>query len=86
MLPVLVNGTTGEGVSQNIEERKLLTEEWVKVAKKTEQSLMVHIGGASLTDVIDLVILSFLSIIVMLKFDHSFMYSYSLTTSKNCKF
>ncbi|XP_073992262.1 N-acetylneuraminate lyase-like isoform X2 [Rhodnius prolixus] len=51
---ILVNGTTGEGVSQNIEERKLLTEEWVKVAKKTEQSLMVHIGGASLTDVIDL--------------------------------
>uniref|UniRef100_A0A023F7H9 N-acetylneuraminate lyase n=1 Tax=Triatoma infestans TaxID=30076 RepID=A0A023F7H9_TRIIF len=49
---ILVNGTVGEGVSQNVKERKLVTEEWVKAIENTKQSLMVQIGGASLTDII----------------------------------
>lgn len=29
----LVNGTTGEGLSLTVEERKLVAKEWVRVAK-----------------------------------------------------
>ncbi|KAL0126095.1 hypothetical protein PUN28_004902 [Cardiocondyla obscurior] len=51
---ILVNGTTGEGMSMSVGERKLVTEAWVKAVKKTKQHLMIQIGGAALPDVIEL--------------------------------
>ncbi|XP_063919391.1 N-acetylneuraminate lyase-like [Zophobas morio] len=54
IMGVLVNGTSGEGMSMNVAERKKVTEEWVKAVKKTNQHLMVQIGGAPLPDVLEL--------------------------------
>ncbi|XP_031834473.1 N-acetylneuraminate lyase [Nomia melanderi] len=51
---VLVNGTTGEGPSMSVAERKLVTEAWANAVKTTKQHLMVQIGGASLPDVLEL--------------------------------
>ncbi|XP_050401054.1 N-acetylneuraminate lyase [Patella vulgata] len=45
----MVNGTTGEGISMTIEERKLVVEEWVKVAK-SRMLIVVHVGCACLRD------------------------------------
>ena len=39
-----------------VTERKKVTEEWVKAVKKTDQHLMVQIGGAPLPDVLELVL------------------------------
>ncbi|XP_077267232.1 N-acetylneuraminate lyase [Temnothorax americanus] len=51
---ILVNGTSGEGMSISVAERKLVTEAWVKAVKKTKQHLMIQVGGAPLPDVIEL--------------------------------
>lgn len=50
-----VSGTTGEGMSMSVVERKLVTEAWVKATKNTKQHLMIQIGGAPFPDVIELV-------------------------------
>lgn len=50
-----VNGTSGEGMSMSVAERKLVTEAWVKAAKETKQHVMIQVGGAPLPDVIELV-------------------------------
>lgn len=39
----------------SVNERKLVTEAWIKAVKETNQHLMVQIGGAPLPDVIELV-------------------------------
>ncbi|XP_020284476.1 N-acetylneuraminate lyase-like [Pseudomyrmex gracilis] len=51
---ILVNGTSGEGTSMSVAERKLVTESWVRAVKKTQQHLMIQIGGAPLPDVLEL--------------------------------
>ncbi|XP_011634062.1 N-acetylneuraminate lyase-like isoform X1 [Pogonomyrmex barbatus] len=53
---ILVNGTSGEGMSMSVAERKLVTEAWVKAVgfKKTKLHLMIQVGGAPLPDVIEL--------------------------------
>lgn len=51
---VLVNGTTGEGMSMSVIERKQVAEAWANAVKVTKQHLMIQIGGASLPDVLDL--------------------------------
>ncbi|XP_071628586.1 LOW QUALITY PROTEIN: N-acetylneuraminate lyase-like [Temnothorax longispinosus] len=51
---ILVNGTSGEGMSISVAERKLVTEVWVKAVKETKQHLMIQVGGAPLPDVIEL--------------------------------
>ncbi|XP_067002877.2 N-acetylneuraminate lyase [Anabrus simplex] len=51
---VLVNGTSGEGMSMTVAERKAVTEAWVTAVKETRQTLMVQIGGASIRDVQDM--------------------------------
>ncbi|XP_032681586.1 N-acetylneuraminate lyase-like [Odontomachus brunneus] len=51
---ILVNGTSGEGMLLSVNERKLVTEAWVKVVKETGQHLMIQVGGAPLPDVIEL--------------------------------
>ncbi|KAI4480549.1 hypothetical protein M0804_010102 [Polistes exclamans] len=51
---VLVNGTTGEGMSMNIEERKEVAEAWSKAVTSTNQYLMIQVGGSNLPDVIHL--------------------------------
>ncbi|XP_063699839.1 N-acetylneuraminate lyase A-like [Culicoides brevitarsis] len=51
---VLVNGTTGEGMSLSVSERKSVTEAWTKVCKELDIALMVQIGGAPYPDVVEL--------------------------------
>ncbi|XP_029162764.1 N-acetylneuraminate lyase-like [Nylanderia fulva] len=51
---VLVNGTSGEGMTMSVNERKLVTEAWVRATKSTKQHLMIQVGGAPLPDVIKL--------------------------------
>ncbi|XP_076238917.1 N-acetylneuraminate lyase [Calliopsis andreniformis] len=51
---VLINGTTGEGTSMSVSERKVVAEEWAKAVKTTKQHLMVQVGGAPLPDVLQL--------------------------------
>ncbi|XP_047350899.1 N-acetylneuraminate lyase-like [Vespa velutina] len=51
---ILVNGTSGEGTSMNLQERKSVAEAWSQTVKFTNQHLMVQIGGACLPDVIEL--------------------------------
>nr|CAD7442280.1 unnamed protein product [Timema bartmani] len=48
---VLVNGTSGEGMSLTVSERKAVTAAWAEAVKSTKQNLMVQIGGACLKDV-----------------------------------
>ncbi|PNF30658.1 N-acetylneuraminate lyase [Cryptotermes secundus] len=48
---VLVNGTSGEGMSMTVDERKATTEAWAAAVKETNQILMVQVGGACLKDV-----------------------------------
>ncbi|XP_019853657.1 PREDICTED: N-acetylneuraminate lyase B-like isoform X4 [Amphimedon queenslandica] len=50
---VFVNGTTGEGVSLTDEERKLVAEEWLKVAGK-RMTVIIHVGSMSLKSTCDL--------------------------------
>ncbi|KDR19640.1 N-acetylneuraminate lyase-like isoform X2 [Zootermopsis nevadensis] len=51
---VLVNGTSGEGMSMTVDERKAVTEAWAMAVKETKQILMVQVGGACLKDVQEL--------------------------------
>lgn len=51
---ILVNGTTGEGTSMNVLERKAVAEVWSEAVKSTKQHLMIQVGGAPLPDVIEL--------------------------------
>lgn len=51
---VLVNGTTGEGICLRTDERKRVTEEWVKVCRKYEIVCMVQIAGTCIADVYEL--------------------------------
>lgn len=37
-VPVVVCGSTGEGMSMSLEERKLVAEEWIKVSKMKKRS------------------------------------------------
>lgn len=51
---VLVNGTTGEGVCQRIDERKRSFEHWIESSRKYDLKCMVQIGGTAVTYVRDL--------------------------------
>ncbi|XP_076655784.1 N-acetylneuraminate lyase A [Halictus rubicundus] len=51
---ILVNGTTGEGTSMSITERKAVATAWANAVKTTKQHLMIQVGGASLPDVLEL--------------------------------
>ncbi|KAJ8925400.1 hypothetical protein NQ315_009232 [Exocentrus adspersus] len=51
---VLVHGTSGEGMSMTVTERKSVVEEWAKIVKTTNQHLMVQVGGCPLPDVLEL--------------------------------
>lgn len=51
---ILVNGTTGEGICMDINERKAVAEAWVKAAKTTKQTIMIQVGGCCLKEVKEL--------------------------------
>ncbi|KAJ9592021.1 hypothetical protein L9F63_001460 [Diploptera punctata] len=51
---ILVNGTSGEGPSLTLAERKATTKAWVDAVKQTKQHLMVQVGGTCLKDVEEL--------------------------------
>jgi len=52
VMNVYINGTTGEGMSLSVEERKRMTEQWIKVGKMN--CVMTHIGANSIADVKEL--------------------------------
>ncbi|KAG8132821.1 hypothetical protein E2320_010640, partial [Naja naja] len=52
---VFVNGTTGEGLSLSIQERKQLAEEWVTQGKNKLDHVIIHVGSLSLPESKDLV-------------------------------
>lgn len=54
MQGVMVNGATGEGMTLRVEERKRLAEEWLKVARKHQLTMLLQIGGADVADVYDM--------------------------------
>lgn len=45
-----IAGTTGEGLSMSVEERKLLCEAWAPAARKHGLRLVVHVGAAARCD------------------------------------
>nr|XP_057929638.1 N-acetylneuraminate lyase isoform X1 [Doryrhamphus excisus]XP_057929640.1 N-acetylneuraminate lyase isoform X1 [Doryrhamphus excisus] len=47
---IFVNGTTGEGMSLSVAERKLLAEDWCRKAKGKLEQVIVHVGCTSLKD------------------------------------
>lgn len=51
---VLVNGTTGEGMSMTVEERQKVTEAWKKFSVDIQLNVMVQVGGAPFPDVLKL--------------------------------
>ncbi|KAK3911015.1 N-acetylneuraminate lyase [Frankliniella fusca] len=51
---VLVNGTSGEGMSMTQAERKATTEAWIAASKPTRIHVQVQVGGTNMPDVLDL--------------------------------
>lgn len=51
---ILVGGTTGENMSLSVAERKKIIDVWVAATKTTRMHLQVQVGGAPMTDVLDL--------------------------------
>ncbi|XP_038038940.1 N-acetylneuraminate lyase isoform X3 [Anas platyrhynchos] len=51
---IFVNGTTGEGLSLSIQERKQLAEEWVRQGKDKLDHVIIHVGALSLPESQDL--------------------------------
>lgn len=51
---VFVNGTTGEGMSMTVEERKALAVKWIALGKTRFQAVIVHVGAANLKDIQEL--------------------------------
>lgn len=54
-LVLTVNGTSGEGMSLSVDERKQTAERWQKVSEELKITTMIQIGGAAFADVIELV-------------------------------
>ncbi|XP_060606679.1 N-acetylneuraminate lyase-like [Ruditapes philippinarum] len=52
MTQIYVNGTTGEGFSLTLEERKKIVEKWIEVGKKSGKikSIVVQVGALNLHD------------------------------------
>lgn len=50
-----MNGTSGEGMSLSVEERKQTAERWQQVSTELKITTMIQIGGAAFADVIELV-------------------------------
>lgn len=51
---VMVNGMTGEGMTLCTGERKRLAEEWFKVTRKHQMTMLLNIGGTNVADVYEL--------------------------------
>ncbi|XP_059840474.1 N-acetylneuraminate lyase isoform X2 [Hypanus sabinus] len=47
---IFVNGTTGEGMSLSVEERKLVAEEWIKQGKGKLDQVIIHVGALSIKE------------------------------------
>jgi len=51
-----VNGTSGDGMSLSVEERKQTAERWQTVSQELKITTMIQIGGAPFADVVELAI------------------------------
>ncbi|XP_051869009.1 N-acetylneuraminate lyase isoform X2 [Pristis pectinata] len=47
---IFVNGTTGEGMSLSVEERKLVAEEWINQGKGKLDQVIIHVGSLSIKE------------------------------------
>ncbi|KAM4860727.1 N-acetylneuraminate lyase [Thomomys bottae] len=47
---VFVNGTTGEGLSLSMSERRLIAEEWVTQGRNKLDQVVIHVGALSLKE------------------------------------
>uniref|UniRef100_UPI00398F64EF N-acetylneuraminate lyase n=1 Tax=Pristiophorus japonicus TaxID=55135 RepID=UPI00398F64EF len=47
---IFVNGTTGEGMSLTVEERKLVAEEWISQGKGKLDQVIIHVGSLSIKE------------------------------------
>ncbi|XP_032884080.1 N-acetylneuraminate lyase isoform X2 [Amblyraja radiata] len=47
---IFVNGTTGEGMSLSVEERKLVAEEWINKGKGKLDHVIIHVGSLSIKE------------------------------------
>lgn len=47
---VFINGTTGEGPSLSVEERKNVARQWCAIAREVDLDVLVHVGSESLQD------------------------------------
>ncbi len=47
---VFINGTTGEGPSLSVDERKNVARRWCAIASEVDLNVMVHVGSESLED------------------------------------
>jgi hypothetical protein len=56
VLGVFINGSTGEGVSLTIAERKQIAELWSKLAPDCQLKLVVHVGHTSYLEAADLML------------------------------
>ncbi|XP_008561384.1 PREDICTED: N-acetylneuraminate lyase, partial [Galeopterus variegatus] len=51
---VFVNGTTGEGLSLSVSERRQVAEEWVMQGKNKLDQVVIHVGALSLKESLEL--------------------------------
>jgi N-acetylneuraminate lyase len=51
---VFICGTTGEGLSMSVPERKLVAQRWTEVRAETALSLWIHVGALALPDACEL--------------------------------
>jgi len=51
---IFINGTTGEGPSFTVEERKKLAEVWLECSKNVLKGVMVHVGAGNSSEACDL--------------------------------
>lgn len=51
---VMVNAASGEGLTLRTEERKRLAEEWLKVARKYQLTMVLNIGSTNVVEVYEL--------------------------------
>ncbi|KAK3578996.1 hypothetical protein CHS0354_034792 [Potamilus streckersoni] len=52
---VYVNGTTGEGMSLTLEERKQVVEKWIEIGKNRLKKIVVQVGALNLHDSLEMV-------------------------------
>lgn len=51
---VFINGTTGEGPSLSVDERKNVARQWCEIGRKADLKVLVHVGCESVMEAVEL--------------------------------